>query len=81
MPLIRGLIAFYLEHSFRQLVGFLPSEGHPMVTPEKLLAKRRRQIMNDGTDKPSEPTTHDDSWIKHFIGRLAGAIRKIGSNK
>jgi hypothetical protein len=52
-----------------------------MVTPEELLAKRRRQIMHDGTDKPSEPTTHDDSWIKDFIGRLAGAIRKIGSNK
>jgi hypothetical protein len=52
-----------------------------MVTPEELLARHRRQIMDDGTDKPSEPTTREDSWIRDFIDRLAGAIRKIGDNK
>jgi hypothetical protein len=52
-----------------------------MVTPEELLANRRRQMMDDGTDTPSEPTTHEDSWIRDFIDRLAGAIRKISNDK
>jgi hypothetical protein len=52
-----------------------------MVTPEELLAKHRRQMMDDGTDDPREPTTREDSWIKDFMDRLAGAIRKIGNNK
>jgi hypothetical protein len=52
-----------------------------MVTPEEHLARHRRQIMDDGTDEPSEPATHEDSWIRDFIDRLAGTIRKIGSDK
>ena len=52
-----------------------------MVTPEELLAKHRRQMMDDGTDTPSEPTTDEESWIRDFINRLAGAIRKIGNDK
>jgi hypothetical protein len=52
-----------------------------MVTPKELIAKHRRQIMEDGIDKPSASTTHEDSWIRDFIDRLAGAIRKIGNNK
>ena len=54
-----------------------------MVTPEKLIVKRRRQIMDDGYDGLNEPTAtaQEDSWVKDFIGRLAGAIRKIGNNK
>lgn len=51
-----------------------------MATPEELLARRRHQIMNDGNDKPSAPPAREDSWIRDFIDRLAGAIRKIGSN-
>jgi hypothetical protein len=52
-----------------------------MVTPEQLTAKRRHQIMQEGDDRPSASTPHEDSWIKDFIDRLAGAIRKIGNNK
>jgi hypothetical protein len=52
-----------------------------MVTPEQHIAKRRHQIMQEGIDKPSASTTHEDSWIRDFIDRLAGAIRKIGNNK
>jgi hypothetical protein len=51
-----------------------------MATPEQILTRRRHQIMNDGIDKPAPPT-HEDSWIRDFIDRLAGAIRKIGNDK
>lgn len=78
--LIRGLVVFYLERYFRRPVGFPPNEGHRMATPEKLLGKRRHQIMNDEIDKPDASTKHEDSWIRDFIDRLAGAIRKIGSS-
>ena len=51
-----------------------------MATPEQIHARRRHQIMNNGIDKPAPPA-HEDLWIRDFIDRLAGAIRKIGANK
>lgn len=54
-----------------------------MTTPEQLLARRRRQIMDDGTGESRElhTTEHEDSWVRGLIARLAGVIRSIGGKK
>ncbi len=54
-----------------------------MTTPERLLARRRRQIMDDETGEPRElhTTEHEDSWVRDFIARLAEVIRSMGGKK
>jgi hypothetical protein len=54
-----------------------------MTTPEQLPAKRRRQIFEDEPKEPHEPDTakHEDSWVRDFIGRFAGAVRNIGGKR
>jgi hypothetical protein len=59
---------------------FLPNKGHHMTHSEQPHVKRRPQIMDYEIDKPSEPATHEDTWIRDFIHRLAGVIRKIGGD-
>ena len=51
-----------------------------MTTPEqRLVARRRRQIMDDETLDRLELDTpeHKDSWVRDFIARLAGVIRSM----
>ena len=55
----------------------------PMTTPEKIMARRHRQILDDETLEPRElhVPQHKDAWVGVFIARLAGAIRNIGGKK
>ena len=49
-----------------------------MTTPEQLLAaQRRRQMLDDQIMDRLELDTpeREDSWVKDFIARLAGAMR------
>lgn len=54
-----------------------------MTTPEKVLARRHRQIFDDETIEPRELHTpeHEDIWVRGFIARLAKLIRSIGGEK
>jgi hypothetical protein len=51
-----------------------------MTTPEQILARRRRQIMDDRTLDRLELNTpeRENAWVSDFIGRLAGVIRSLG---
>jgi hypothetical protein len=71
------------------------SEGETRMTrPEQAPLKRRRQILDDETtgahrfDASKRPDTsahrdasHQDTWARNFVNRLAGLIRKIGGEK
>jgi hypothetical protein len=48
-----------------------------MTTLGQILARRRRQILDDDTIEAPEPHTpeQEDSWIGDFIARLAGVLR------
>jgi hypothetical protein len=52
-----------------------------MTTPEqRLLTRRRRQILDDETMDRLDPDTPErkDAWVRDFIARLAGVIRSKG---
>jgi hypothetical protein len=51
-----------------------------MTTPEQILARRRRQIMDDRTMDRLELNTpeRENVWVRDFIGRLAGVIQTLG---
>jgi hypothetical protein len=51
-----------------------------MTTPERVPAKRHRQILDDKTTEQSEPK-HESAWVNDFIARLTGALRDIGGKK
>lgn len=54
-----------------------------MTTPEKALARRRRQIFDGDTMEPRELHTpeHEDIRVRGFIARLARLIRNVGGKK
>jgi hypothetical protein len=56
-----------------------------MALPEQPLLRRRLQILDDETrdgrfNVPEHENTwaHVDTWIRSFMARLAGLVRKIG---
>jgi hypothetical protein len=51
-----------------------------VTTPQQLLVKRRRQIMDDETMDRIElgAPEREDSWVRDFVARLAGVIRSKG---
>jgi hypothetical protein len=51
-----------------------------MTLPEKHSSKRRLQILDDETrDAPRfNARAHEDTWVKNFLARLAGLVRRIG---
>ena len=51
------------------------------IRPDQILTKRRLQIF-DGEARERrliDAVEKEDRWVKEFIGRLATAIREIGS--
>jgi hypothetical protein len=48
-----------------------------MTTPEQLLARRRRRILNEDAIESREPQTseRDESWLRDFVDHLNGVIR------
>jgi hypothetical protein len=54
-----------------------------MTTPEQILARRQRLIMDDRTMDRLELNTpeRENAWVSDFIGRLAGAIRHLGGKR
>jgi hypothetical protein len=57
-----------------------------MALPEQHLQRRRLQILDDETrdghgfnvHEYEDTWVHEDSWVKDFIARLTGLVRKIG---
>ena len=57
-----------------------------MTSPEQRLLSRRRQILDDETEEARRIHAQDhqggwadgNNWVKNFVDRLAGLVRKIG---
>jgi hypothetical protein len=57
-----------------------------MTLPEQVLPKRRLQILDDKTRdrggfdaRAHESRAGEDSWVNHFVARLAALIQNIGN--
>jgi len=48
-----------------------------MTTPERIQARRHRQIFDDKTLERTDPE-REAAWVNDFIARLAKALRNIG---
>ena len=54
-----------------------------MTLPEQVLVRRRLQMSEDNAPKQRalDLADSDHRWVADFVGRLAQAIRDIGSRK
>jgi hypothetical protein len=55
-----------------------------MTTPEKVLVRRRLQILSDQAridDLAHEAREKEDGWVANFVTSLAGVIGNIGRRK